>query len=288
MEDANWQHSHSHIHTLLQSLSTDPHCHCGVIQTNQETAPSRYDRWLKPRPNTEWQDFENQRFVDFHPYDDGFVDEEECEHIDESESNDIADEMPDREEESDVRIEDEAHTGRRLACSVSNRLEVANEVILGTDSQLISVRHQPVPEQEASNEAVGPLEQEDDVITQFLEVMEDQDLRRDSVARLKSFFKSATLECLDKCSMAWTRSRILLEDRNFSAKTFRPYSRSLTPKQLYDALRGQVGRPYYSGFFWTNICYRGIQKSSPQTLKVWRRVFGRSRKTVSWKGERCR
>lgn len=253
MADANWQHSHSNTLILPSSMSTETPCSYCLLQSNQPITPSRHDRWLKPRPNNMWQDVENQRFVDLPQYYDEFVDEDEYELSDENDTNNICNEIPGREEGNVSGIEDEAHQGPRLACSLSHTLEVTNEVRLGTgssfDSQLPVSRNQQAPEQEIPNEILGPVQQEDDVITQFLEVMEDKDLHRDSIARLKSFFKLATLELLEQCSVAWTGSRILLEDRNFSAKTFRPYSRSLTPKQLYDALRRRVGRLHYSWFF---------------------------------------
>lgn len=72
------------------------------------------------------------------------------------------------------------------------------------------------PEQETSNDVLGPREEEDDVITQFLKVMEDQGLNRDSSAKLKRFLKFATLDRLEQFSMTWTGSWILLQDRNLS------------------------------------------------------------------------
>lgn len=218
--------------------------------------PSRHDRWLKSRPNNKWQDLENQRYVDLSRFDDEFVDEDELESNDKggNEANDSLNEIP-RGDGSDRRSEDEAHHGSYIACSDPDRLGAMNEAILSTDTNLESqlpglrCQHMQAPEQETPNDVLGPMEQEDDVITQFLQVMEDQDLHRDSAARLKSFFKSATLEGLEECYMASMGSRILLEDRNYSDKTFRPYPRPLTPKQLYDALRRQVCKPECSDFF---------------------------------------
>lgn len=133
MAGANWQHSHSHIQTLPQSSSTETPYTCGLIQTNQETTPCRYDRWLKPRPNTMWQDAENQRFVDLSRYDDDFIDEEDYESSDEYEVSDSSHGIPGREERSDSGSEDETHQRPHLVSSVSDRLEITNEVILGTE-----------------------------------------------------------------------------------------------------------------------------------------------------------
>lgn len=72
------------------------------------------------------------------------------------------------------------------------------------------------PEQETSNNILGPMEQEDNVITQFLKFMEDQDLHRDSSAMIKSFLKFATLDRFEQCSMTWTGSWELFQDRNLS------------------------------------------------------------------------
>lgn len=209
--------------------------------------PSRHDRWLKSRPNNKWQDLENQRFVDLSRFDDEFVDEDEFESNDKggNEANDSLKEIP-RGDGNNRRNEDEAHHGSYIAYNDPDRLGAVKEAILSTDTSLESqlpglrCQHMQAPEKETPDNVLGPMEQEDDVITQFLQVMEDQDLHRDSAARLKSFFKSATLEGLEGCYMASIGSRILLEDRNYSDKTFRPYPRPLTPKQLYDALRRPV------------------------------------------------
>lgn len=218
--------------------------------------PPRHDRWLKSRPNNKWQDLENQRYVDLSQFDDDFVDEDEFESSDKggNEANDSLNEIP-RGDGSNRRSEDEAHHGAYISRSDPERLEEMNEAILSTEtsheSQLPGLRyqHMQAPERETPNDVLGPMEQEDDVINQFLQVMEDQDLHRDSAARLKSFFKSATVEGLEECSVASIGTRILLEDRNYSDKTFRPYPRPLTPKKLYDALRRQVGKPDCSSFF---------------------------------------
>lgn len=215
--------------------STDSPCRCGVLHSDQATTLRRYDRWLKPRPNTQWQEVENQRFVDVPRFDDESLETDEHESSQEDEA-------------SDGGGGDEAEEEPNTSYSHSNRLEVTNEVVSGIDArpdgQPPLSRCQQAPNQETPDEVLDPTEQEDGVITRFLEVMEDQDLHRDSTARLRSFFKIATVECLDQCSRSCKGSRILLEDRNFHAKTFRPYPRSLTPKKLYDALGRKVSRDF--------------------------------------------
>lgn len=82
--------------------------------------------------------------------------------------------------------------------------------------------------------------EEDEIVTRILSVIKDQDLRRDSMARLRQLFKSTNLERLEESTTRLKESRILLEDRNFTHKTFRAYPRPMTPKQLYDALGKKV------------------------------------------------
>lgn len=249
MSDQNSQCSTSNTHIPQLSPFISSPCSCCVLLLDEATIPSLYDRWLKPRPNTKWQDLENQRFVDLSQFDDEFVDEDEYELSEEGgyKAKDSSNEMP-VGDGSDRGNEDEAHHGPHLAYSNSDRLGAMDEAILSTEyssnTQKPGSMCQQAPEQETLNEVL-PMEQEDDVITKFLTVVEDQDLHRDSTARLKSFLKSATLACLEQCSVEWTGSRILLEDRNFSDKTFRPYPRPLAPKQLYDALRRQVYKPHF-------------------------------------------
>lgn len=252
MPDETSQYSASNTHIPPPSLFIRYPCSCSLLQLDEFMLPSRHDRWLKPRPNNKWQDLENQRYVDLSRFDDEFVDEEfETSDKGGNEGNDNFNEIP-RGDGSKRRSEDEAHHGPYIACSDPNRLGAMNEEALSTDTSpgsQLRCQHMQAPEQETPNDVLGPMEQEDDAITQFLEGMDDQDLHRDSATRLKSFFKSATLEGLEECSMASIGSRILLEDRNYSDKTFRPYPRPLTPKNLYDALRRQVCKSDCSGFF---------------------------------------
>lgn len=233
---------------LPPSLPNDIRCSCGMLQPRKVSAPSRNDIWLKPRPNTKWQGVENQRFVDLAQFDDDSVDGDEHESRAPDEADETSDEIPGREE-SDSAREDEVGRGRNLTCDVSDRSEVPKEVTLGShsssDSRISSSICQQAAEQETLNEDLGPVEPKYDVVTQFLDVVEDQDLHRDSIARIRSFFKMATPQCLEQCSVAWKGGRILLEDRNLSDKTFRAYPRSLTPKQLYDALGRHVGKRHH-------------------------------------------
>lgn len=243
---------------LPSSKSTESPSRCGVMQPDQATTPSRNDRWLKPRPNTIWQDVENQRFIDLPRFNDESLDDEEYGSSDEDEDEDeyedeesgSCNEIPDGEgrgsgsEDEVCHVGNEAERGHSLACNDSNGLGMTDEGILGTcsesDSQLPGLIFEQIPKHGTPTEILDPMEQEDDAIAHFLRAIEDQDLHRDSIARLRKFFKTAKLEVLEQRSMAWKESRILLEDRNFSAKHFRPYPRSLTPKQLYDALQRQV------------------------------------------------
>lgn len=172
---------------------------------------SPYDKWLRPRLNTQWQNIENQTFVDntllasipVEKYEEDSGDEEE---IDNEEISDS--ERSDSEEENEpVKDEDEDET-----------------------------RHD-LPWRD------GPRLGDYDIVTRFVTAMEDQDpLHPDSISRLEQFFKLATLENLEEASRDVKASRILLEDRNFSRKCFRPYPRSMTPKQLHEALARQVRR----------------------------------------------
>lgn len=145
----------------------------------------RYDRWLRPRPNTIWQDVENEAFIHLGFFDSGSLDEDEHTSDDE---------------------EEEAGSFKSIS--------------------------EPGGDENES--------EEDEIVTRILSVIEDQDLRRDSIARLRQLFKSTNLERLEESRTGLKESRILLEDRNFTDRTFRPYARSMTPKQLYSALRRKV------------------------------------------------
>lgn len=164
---------------------------CISLKPNESTTLFRYDRWLRPRPNTQWQNLENQKLIDQSRFNSG----------------------PPYEDETTSDSEDEE----------------------------IGSFHEKKSDPEGSDSE----SEEEDIIECLLRLMEDQDLRRDSIARLRQLFKSATLERLEEGTMDFEGSRILLEDRNFSHKQFRPYPRSMTPKQLYSALEKQVSRNAY-------------------------------------------
>lgn len=108
---------------------------------------------------------------------------------------------------------------------------------------------------------------EDDPIIRFLEAMEDQDLHFASSARLRQYFSSVTMDRLEEGTRDLKLSRILLEDRNFSVKTYRPYPRPMTAKQLYIALGKQVRKDstYKLYRFWvlTTIHRDTLKRSHP-------------------------
>lgn len=93
----NSQKSISNTQTTLPSLYSDSPCSCSVLHLHQATMPSQHDTYLRPRPNTKWQNLENERFVDQFEF-------------------------------------DELDHGPQSACSVSDRHEVRTEVILGIHS----------------------------------------------------------------------------------------------------------------------------------------------------------
>lgn len=157
------------------------------LQPDESATLSRQDRWLRTRPNTQWQSLENHMLVDQSRLDSASLYEDDHASGTEEEENGSFEGTSDSE---------------------------------GSDSD----------------------SEEDGIIERFLRVMEDQGLRRDSSARLKQLLKSVTLERLEEGTRGLKGGRILLEDRNFSRKTFRPYPRSMTPKQLYSALKKQVRR----------------------------------------------
>lgn len=174
---------------------------------------SSYDKWLRPKLNTQWQNIENQTFVDYTlltsvPFEDD----------DEDSSEDEEEEINTSEGSSDAEVD-----------NIGGEDELSQ--LAGDEDKM---RHQ-LPWNDRPRWA------DDDIVARFVSAMEDQDpLHPDSISRLEQFFKMATLEPLEEASMEVKQSRILLEDRNFSHKTFRPYPRSMTPKQLYEALARQV------------------------------------------------
>lgn len=213
--------------------------------------PSQNDRRLRTSPNTQWKNLENQRFINqaqtrsapFTEY--GYTSDDE-------ESGDSSAEMSDPEgdnNESEGEIfdeEDEAEIKCNLECISLNSPGVADQEILEThlspDDQLHASRYQ---DRRIENMNHGSMGQDNTVVERFLGVMKDQDLHRDSIARLSLFFRNVSLQDLEGAGEFW-KGRILLEDRNFSRKTFRPYPRPMTPKQLYSALGKQVRRSIHA------------------------------------------
>lgn len=178
MLDDNSQCSTINTNLLPPPISRNT---CGTgnsPQPDESMTLSRYDSWIRPRPNTQWKSLENQLFID------------QSQVI--SESLDGDEDLPVRKEETNGN---------------------SDELIDGSE--------------------------EDEIIARLLELMEGENLHRDSIARLKHLFKSVNLERLEEGTKRF-RSRILLEDRDFSGKSFRPYPRSMTPKQLYNALGKEV------------------------------------------------
>lgn len=163
---------------------------CPSLNLDESTTLFRYDRWLRPRPNTQWHNLENQRLIDQSRFNSRSVYEDET--------------TSDSEDEEIKSLHE---------TSGSEGSETGGE--------------------------------EDNIIECLLSVMDDRDLRRDSIARLRQLFKSATMERLEEGTRDFEGSRILLEDRNFSRKQFRPYPRSMTPRQLYSALEKQVRRNHH-------------------------------------------
>lgn len=170
---------------------------CGTGTSPRPDEPmmaSRYDSWIRPRPNTQWKSLENRLFID-----QGQVI---------SESLDGDGDLPVRKEETD-----------------------------------------------GSSDEFNDGFEEDEIMTRLLELMEGENLHRDSIARLKCLFKSVNLGRLEEGAKRF-RSRILLEDRNFSGKSFRPYPRSMTPKQLYNALGKEVRLHMYHSVLKLTIKFR--------------------------------
>lgn len=203
--------------------------------------PSQYDRWLRPRPNTQWQNLENQRFIDQAPLRSAWFNED----------GDISDEEDEEFGSSEVTTDDEGCTGDEeyaagdkhdLQCISLGLPGVTDEEPPATHINLDQPHVSQHQERPAHNMNHGYVEEEDTVIEQFLRAMPDHDLHRDSIARLSRFFKTVPPEHLQKAQGESGEGQIVLEDRNFSRKTFRPYPRSMTPRQLYDALRRPVRR----------------------------------------------
>lgn len=177
---------------------------------------SLYDKWLRPKLNTQWQNIENQTFVDYT----------------------LLASIPVEEDEADSEDEEEIDTSEEILDAERSDSEDENES--GKDEEENETKHN-LPWRD------GPRLGDYDIVTRFVTAMEDQDpLHPDSISRLEQFFEMATLEKLEEASREVKRSRILLEDRNFSCKCFRPYPRSMNPKQLHEALAREVRRTQYN------------------------------------------
>lgn len=173
-------------------LSTRTACCCPSMKVEESPIPSPYDRWLQPRPNTQWQNLENQTQLEQSRFDSGPLDHDE---------------------------------------------EVSYDEDDGTASSEIS-----------DAEGIDGDSENDDTIARLLAVMESQDMRYNAIVRLRQLLKPLTLERLEEGSRLSRGSRIILEDRGFSGKTFRPYSRPMTPKQLYVALGRRVRKTCFTDF----------------------------------------
>lgn len=235
------------ITSLPSSPSAGASGSCSRLQPDGHTMPSQHDRRLRTSPNTQWKNIENQTFIDQAQIRSAPLDEYGYTSDDEEESSDSSAEMSDPEgnnNESEDEIfdeEDEAEIKCNFECISLNSPGVADQGILEShlspDNQPRASRYQ---DRRTENMDHGSVGQDNTVVERFLGVMEDQDLHRDSIARLSLFFRQVSLQDLEEGAGEFGKGRILLEDRNFSRKTFRPYPRSMTPKQLYDALGKRV------------------------------------------------
>lgn len=212
-----------------------------------------YDKWLRPRPNIQWQNLENQIFVDQTPLSGQFEADEDLSEVEDD--DDTTDGITDIEEsngESEPEDEspDAGYESERSQSLISyTGTQLAADEVFGAESTLARHLNPPgvrdAPARRTGNEARNPFPDDDGIVQRFLTVMEelavkDRDLYRDSIARLRQFFKTATLRGLEEARFGCISSRILLEDRNFSGKTFRPYPRSMTLNELYEALAKHV------------------------------------------------
>jgi hypothetical protein len=252
-----------------------------------------YDKWLRPRPNTQWKNLENQIFVDQSPLSGQFEDEEDSSEDEEEEDtpegisdNDGSDSDGEYEDES-PEAEDEVERSRSLLSSNGTQLADNEDLEAGLNSAChLTPGSGAVPARHTGNDGLYSSAEDDGIVSRFLTVMEeltvkDRDLHRDSIARLRQFFKRATLGCLEEASRGVKSSRILLEDRNFSGKTFRPYPRSMNPKQLYDALTKQVRTIQQHGLseLTTTQRYPETNPPNPATVETGTRRWGQTLKS---------
>lgn len=213
MPGENSQHTSCYVSLLPESPYTETSRSVHPLQPAGSMMLSQYDRWLRRRPNTQWQNLENQTLIDQSRFDSGSLNKGD----DASESE--------AEEEISSFVEPSELGG------TDNGLDDKDEQISINDEEKIGSSDEISDCEESVNERAGG-----EVIIPVLRAMQDQWLRRDSIARLSQLFKSATLESVEEGTGDLKGSRILLEDRNFSYRRFRPYPRSMTPKQLYGAL----------------------------------------------------
>lgn len=216
--------------------------------------PSQNDmRWQKGQ-NTGWQDPVNQRFINQHALGSslldqgGIVSDSEENNVHSPEEIHVADASSDEDgaqtfgDENEAEVSDNPEDGNFDASRVVGQKHAPLHLM--SRSQPTSSRPQGGQTENTHHGCVG--QEDDTIIERFLGTMEeDQDLclhLSDSIARLRRFLQNATLDNLEGDAGQLGDSRILLEDRNFSRKTFRQYPRTLTPKQLYDALRKQVSK----------------------------------------------
>lgn len=246
---------------------------------------SQYEAWVQPRPNNAWQVHENQTFIDQTRVDNAPLDDEDEDTSDnEEEEAESSDDLSDAEEidnESEGEgcdEEDDAEKEDNPACDNFNCPVLTDKEVPGTDQvpgrQLSASGCQEPPTRRPEAVPPGSTEQEDSIVDRFLEVMEDQDLHRDSITRLRKFFKTATLEELEDDGGETKESRILLEDRNFAEKCFRPYPKSMTAKELYSALRKQVRRATHRQPSRLITTHRDTRPRPHQSLRLPRRIHG--------------
>ncbi|KAK2599779.1 hypothetical protein N8I77_011504 [Diaporthe amygdali] len=252
MSGTNLQSQPCNTYLLSSPLPTGIAGDCGSLRTDESTLSSQYDRWLRPRPNLQWKNVENQTFIDQSKFNSGSLEEDEDGSDDEDDEDeeeeeiDSSDDMSDAEgserenEDEACHVEEETKSRQHSTNNDLGGGVLRDKEVLGTalasDATLPASACEETPNRSRENASCGSVDQEDDVIALFLGVMDDRDLYRDSIARLRQFFKTATLEDLKEGAGELEESRVVLEDRNFSSKSFRPYPRAMTPKQLYNAL----------------------------------------------------
>ncbi|ROW08464.1 hypothetical protein VMCG_03212 [Cytospora schulzeri] len=194
-------------------------CHqCRSVHVDSDAG-----QWIAfSRPNLLWHNLENQRFVDpsRYPADDKFDEDPDSS----SEESDDDDDGKNGVSEVATDNEDDV-TGEAAETEAEARVDTAG----GT----------PVSEEE---EERSPIEiprcetrLEEDSVLRFLDVVEDHDAHCASVERLRDFFDDASLNQL-KEDRADTGSQTVIDDRNFTSRLYRRYSRPLAPAGVYEKL----------------------------------------------------